>query len=202
MLQQVGHSDGWLELPPWVGHFHWLTAPVRVGLDSQGWLGHLSMATVCFKDREAKQAFTYLWLPFSFLLHLSLHHPTGWCRQKKVKKSVRNTQCRLLPRKSNSHSTIFCVKETNPDVGMEWIANQAGGYSTHSETANYMWTLHNDPTGITYLPSQTCKEQDQKIHTDEWNIQARLGAYSMRWVKGAQVNSRQTISISDKPRRS
>lgn len=60
VLQQVGHSDGWLELPPGVGHFHRLAAPVRVGLDSQGWLGHLSMATVCFKDREAKQAFTYL----------------------------------------------------------------------------------------------------------------------------------------------
>lgn len=54
VLQQVCHADGWLELPPWVGHLHGLAAAVRVGLDGQGWLGHLAMAAVCWRDREAK----------------------------------------------------------------------------------------------------------------------------------------------------
>lgn len=90
VLQQVGHSDGWLELSPGVGHFHRLAAPVRVGLDGQGWLGHLSMAAVCLRDTEAKQTFIYLVIPFSFLVCLFvclfLHHPIDWSKQKKVKK--------------------------------------------------------------------------------------------------------------------
>lgn len=101
VLQQVGHSDGWLELPPGVGHFHRLAAPVRVGLDSQGWLGHLSMATVCFKDREAKQAFTYLWVPLSFLLHFFVSPPPHRLVQAKESKEI-----------SKKHTLAYSCPET------------------------------------------------------------------------------------------
>lgn len=52
VLEEVGHADGRLELARLVGHLHRLTAPVRVRLDGQGRLGHLTVAAFCRRETQ------------------------------------------------------------------------------------------------------------------------------------------------------
>lgn len=52
VLQQISHADGRLELVPGIAHLHGVAGPVGVGLDSEGGLGQLSAAAICFKEKK------------------------------------------------------------------------------------------------------------------------------------------------------